>query len=114
MKDIELDNFDLSNLEVEEMVDTMREIINRQDEFIFYKYGEDCMSFKYSLFIDLIYNLHYSYGFEREHLLKDINGHFDIIKKHNEKQNEKEKADSEYNEQEFLEKLKEINEELKG
>ena len=101
MKDIELDNFDLSNLEVEEMVDTMREIINRQDEFIFYKYGEDCMSFKYSLFIDLIYNLHYSFGFEREKFLKDINVHFDMIETHN-------------TEHEFLEKLKEINEEYKG
>lgn len=101
MKDIELDNFDLSNLEVEEMVDSMREIINRQDEFIFYKYGEDCMSFKYSLFIDLIYNLHYSFGFEREKFLKDINDHFDIIETHN-------------NELKFLEKLKEINEEYKG
>ena len=101
MKDIELDNFDLSNLEVEEMVDSMREIINRQDEFIFYKYGEDCMSFKYSLFIDLIYNLHYSLGFQREMLLKDINAHFDMIETHN-------------TEHEFLEKLKEINEEYKG
>ena len=101
MKDIELDNFDLSNLEVEEMVDSMREIINRQDEFIFYKYGEDCMSFKYSLFIDLIYDLHYSFGFEREKFLKDINVHFDMIETHN-------------NELKFLEKLKEINEEYKG
>ena len=101
MKDKELDNFDLSNLEVEGMVDSMREIINRQDEFIFYKYGEDCMSFKYSLFIDLIYNLHYSLGFQREMLLKDINDHFDMMETHNK-------------EQEFLEKLKEINEEYKG
>ena len=110
MKDIELDNFDLSNLEVEEMVNTMREIINRQDEFIFYKYGEDCMSFKYSLFIDLIYNLHYSFGFEREMFLKDINDHFDMIETHNKEQ----KESSDYTEHEFLEKLKEINEEYKG
>lgn len=110
MKDIELDNFDLSNLEVEEMVDSMREIINRQDEFIFYKYGEDCMSFKYSLFIDLIYNLHYSLGFQREMLLKDINDHFDMIETHNKEQ----KESSDYTEKEFLEKLKEINEEYKG
>lgn len=101
MKDIELDNYDLSNLEVEEMVDSMREIINRQEEYVFYKYGEDCMSFKYSLFIDLIYNLHHSLGFRREMLLKDINDHFDIIETHT-------------NEQEFLAKLKEINEEYKG
>lgn len=99
MKDIELDNFDLSNLEVEEMVDSMREIINRQDEFIFYKYGEDCMSFKYSLFIDLIYNLQYSLGFQREMLLKDINDHFDMIETH----------DKEQKEEQFLKELNEIN-----
>lgn len=112
MKEIEkeLDNFELSNLEVEEMVDAIREIINRQDEFIFYKYGEDCMSFKYTLFIDMMYNLHYSYGFEREQFLKDINDHFDMMEKHNEKQKEV----SVNKEQEFLEKLKEINEEFKG
>lgn len=99
MKDKELDNFDLSNLEVEEMVDSIREIINRQDEFIFYKYGEDCMSFKYSLFIDLIYNLHYSLGFQREMLLKDINDHFDMIETH----------DKEQKEEQFLKELNEIN-----